>query len=71
VNSTSNAAHSHGFTASTHPAFALMAGCGVLIVVLGLIATSGRARLSAHRTAEQLNPEALGGAIACAVDGRA
>jgi EmrB/QacA subfamily drug resistance transporter len=50
--------------AASHPAWIVLAGCGALIVVLGLIATSGRAKASALRVATELNPEALGNRLA-------
>jgi hypothetical protein len=56
----SSAAGSHAaFTAATHPAWWLMAGCGVAITLLGIAATGERARESARSTAVELNPEAL------------
>jgi EmrB/QacA subfamily drug resistance transporter len=45
--------------AASHPAWWTLAGCGLLIFVLGLVATTGRARASAHRIAVELNPEAV------------
>src|SRR4051812_912419 len=48
-----------GFSAATHPAWWTLAACGALVLGLGLLATSGRARASARRTAAELNPEAL------------
>jgi EmrB/QacA subfamily drug resistance transporter len=44
---------------ASHPAWWVLAGCGALILVLGLIATGPRARASARRVATALNPEAL------------
>jgi EmrB/QacA subfamily drug resistance transporter len=36
-----------------------LTGCGGLVLALGLLATTGRAKASARRTAVELNPEAL------------
>jgi Na+/melibiose symporter-like transporter len=47
------------FSAATHAAWWTLAACGVLVLGLGFVATSGRARASAQRTAAELNPEAL------------
>src|SRR4051794_3116560 len=44
---------------ASHPAWWTLTACGGLVLVLGLTATSGRARESARRTAAALNPEAL------------
>ncbi len=41
------------------PAWWLLTGCGVVVLALGVVATSRPARESARRTAAQLNPEAL------------
>jgi hypothetical protein len=48
-----------GLPPASHPAWWILTGLGALVLVLGLIATTARARASARRTAEQLNPEAL------------
>jgi EmrB/QacA subfamily drug resistance transporter len=40
-------------------AYWVLAGCGLAVLVLGLLATTARARQTAQRTAELLNPEAL------------
>jgi EmrB/QacA subfamily drug resistance transporter len=44
---------------SSHPAWWTLTACGGVVLVLGIVATTGRARASAHRTAAALNPEAL------------
>jgi len=49
-----------GLAAAMHPAWLVLVGCGVLMLVLGLVATSARAKASAQRTALELNPEAVG-----------
>jgi hypothetical protein len=48
-----------GLTEASHPAWWTLTGCGVAVLALGLLATSKRANESAHRTATELNPEAL------------
>jgi EmrB/QacA subfamily drug resistance transporter len=48
-----------GFTAASHPAWWTLAACGVVVLLLGLLASSRRANASARRTAAALNPEAL------------
>jgi EmrB/QacA subfamily drug resistance transporter len=50
--------------ADSHPVWFVFVGCGALILVLGLVATSSRARASALRVATELNPEALGNTLA-------
>lgn len=46
-------------TNASHPAWWLLTACGGAVLVLGLLATSRRAGVSACRTAKRLNPEAL------------
>ena len=48
-----------GLPAASHPAWWLLAGLGLLVVVLALVASSGRSRESARRTAAALNPDAV------------
>jgi EmrB/QacA subfamily drug resistance transporter len=48
-----------GLSAASHPAWWLLAGLGVLVVVLALVASSGRSRESARRTAAALNPDTV------------
>jgi EmrB/QacA subfamily drug resistance transporter len=45
-----------GFVAASHPAWFVLAGCGVIVFVLGLVTTSRRAQESAARTAALLTP---------------
>jgi EmrB/QacA subfamily drug resistance transporter len=45
--------------AASHPAWWTLTACGGLVLVLGFLATTARARASAQRTAAELNPEAL------------
>jgi EmrB/QacA subfamily drug resistance transporter len=42
-----------------HAGWWTLTGCGVIVLVLGALASTTRARESARRTAAQLNPEAL------------
>jgi EmrB/QacA subfamily drug resistance transporter len=44
---------------ASHPGWWTLTACGGVVLLLGLRATSGRARASARRTASELNPEAL------------
>ena len=46
-------------SSASHPAWWVLTGCGAVVLVLGLVATSARAKESARRTAVELNPEAL------------
>ena len=48
-----------GLPTASHPAWWLLTSWSVAVLVLGLIATSARARASAQRAAVELNPEAL------------
>jgi len=48
-----------GLASASHPVWWTLAGCGGLVLVLGLMATARRATESARRTAAALNPEAL------------
>jgi EmrB/QacA subfamily drug resistance transporter len=45
-----------GFVAASHPAWLVLAGCGVIVFVLGLVTTSQWARGTAARTAALLAP---------------
>jgi EmrB/QacA subfamily drug resistance transporter len=45
--------------AASHVGWWILAGCGTVVLVLGLVATSRRALVSAQRTAAELNPEVL------------
>lgn len=46
-------------SAASHPAWWTLTALGAVVLALGLMATSQRAKKSADRTAEALNPEAL------------
>jgi EmrB/QacA subfamily drug resistance transporter len=46
-------------SSASHPAWWTLAGCGGVVLLLGLTATTGRAKESARRTAAELNPEAI------------
>ena len=48
-----------GASAAGQAGWWTLTGLGVLVLVLGLVATSGRATASARHTAQALNPEAL------------
>jgi EmrB/QacA subfamily drug resistance transporter len=50
---------SSDLSSASHPGWWTLTACGAAVLVLGLVATTGRARASARRTAAQLNPEAL------------
>ncbi|WP_241004370.1 DHA2 family efflux MFS transporter permease subunit [Conexibacter sp. SYSU D00693] len=47
------------FVAATRPAWWTLTACGAAVLVLGVLATSDRARASAQRTASSLDPEAV------------
>jgi MFS family permease len=49
------------FTQASNPALWTLTACCGLVLLLGLLATTRRARESARRTAAELNPEALVG----------
>jgi EmrB/QacA subfamily drug resistance transporter len=53
------AAGDAGLASATHPAWWTLAACGGLVLVLGHVATTKRARESARLTAAELNPEVL------------
>jgi EmrB/QacA subfamily drug resistance transporter len=53
-------AHHGNLATASHSGWWVLAGCGVVVVGLGGLATSRRAIDSARRTAEELNPEVLG-----------
>jgi EmrB/QacA subfamily drug resistance transporter len=48
-----------GLSSASQPGWWTLTACGVLVLLLGFVATTSRARGSARRTAAQLNPEAL------------
>jgi EmrB/QacA subfamily drug resistance transporter len=48
-----------GLSSASHSAWWTLAACWAVVLVLGLLGTTGRARASARRTAAELNPEAL------------
>ena len=49
------------FARASRAGWWVLAGCGVVVLVLGLLATSPWARSTAQRTAESINPEFLQG----------
>jgi EmrB/QacA subfamily drug resistance transporter len=46
-------------SSASHPGWWTLTACGAVVLVIGLMATSGRANESGRRTAAALNPEAL------------
>ncbi len=46
-------------SSASHAGWWTLTACGAVVLVLGLLATTGRARASARHTAATLNPEAL------------
>jgi MFS family permease len=46
-------------SSASHPGWWTLTACSGVVLLLGFVATSGRAGQSARRTAAQLNPEAL------------
>lgn len=59
ITSGSNATNQGDLPGASHPAWWMLTVLGTVVLALGLAATSQRARRSAERTAEALNPEAL------------
>jgi MFS family permease len=51
----------HDFAAASRAGWWVLAGCGAVVLVLGLVATTPWARETARRTAEAINPEFLDG----------
>jgi EmrB/QacA subfamily drug resistance transporter len=45
-----------GFASSSHPAWWIVAGCGVAVTILGLAVTGARGKASAARTARSVEP---------------
>jgi EmrB/QacA subfamily drug resistance transporter len=56
----SGAVHT-GFATASRAGWWTLSGCGAVVLVLGIVATSQRARASAQRTAQAINPEFLEG----------
>jgi hypothetical protein len=46
-------------SSASHAGWWALTACGALVLVLAFVGTSGRAAVSARRTAAELNPEAL------------
>jgi EmrB/QacA subfamily drug resistance transporter len=53
-----------GLAAATHGGWAVVCGCGLVVVVVGAASTSGWARQTAQRTGDLLMAESKGGAAA-------
>jgi hypothetical protein len=49
------------FAVASRAGWWVLAGCGAVVLALGMVVTSQRARASAQRTATELNPEFLEG----------
>ena len=49
------------FAVASRAGWWVLAGCGAVVLALGMVVTSQRARSSAQRTAQELNPEFLEG----------
>jgi hypothetical protein len=49
------------FAVASRAGWWVLAGCGAVVLVLGMVATSQWARSSAERTAREINPEFLEG----------
>jgi hypothetical protein len=49
------------FAVASRAGWWVLAGCGAIVLILGMVATSRRALTSAQRTAKELNPEFLEG----------
>ncbi len=52
------------FAQASRAGWWVLAGCGAVVLILGLVATSPWARVTARRTAESVNPEFLQGSAA-------
>ncbi len=52
-----------GVAVTTRAGWLVLAGCGVIVFVLGQVVTTRWANLTAERTAQELNPEFLEGAL--------
>jgi len=59
VTTTAGASVHADLSSASHPAWWTLTACGGAVLLLGLMATTGRADESARRTAAHLNPEAL------------
>ena len=61
VSTSLHSGHHLNFAVASRAGWWVLAGCGAVVLVLGLIATSQSARGTARRTAEAINPEFLEG----------
>jgi EmrB/QacA subfamily drug resistance transporter len=59
VSSSLGTSHNLEFAQASRAGWWVLAGCGAVVVILGLLATSPWARDTARRTAEAINPEFL------------
>ena len=55
------------FSAASHAGWWTLVACGAVVLILGLLATTRRAKESARRTARELNPEMLEQAASMAI----
>jgi hypothetical protein len=53
--------HNVDVAAATHAGWWVLAGCGIVVLVLGQVVTTDWAHRTAERTARELNPEFLVG----------
>ena len=47
------------FAVASRAGWWVLAGCGAVVLILGLVATTAWAKVTAQRTAEAINPEFL------------
>lgn len=60
VSASLKSGHYAGFAAASRAGWWVLAGCGAVVLALGVIATSSRALATARRTAESINPDPVG-----------
>jgi hypothetical protein len=61
VSSSLQKGHHLDFAAASRAGWWVLAGCGAVVLILGVVATSPLATATARRTAESINPEFLEG----------
>jgi hypothetical protein len=59
INASLGVSHVVDAASATHVGWWVLAGCGVVVFVLGLVVTTAWARQTADTTARELNPEFL------------